>query len=81
VGKGIHGIVVLVAAYMLASFAGGFIAGMLGVLFGWSVNTVHALTWTPPKLGFLGALILLYLRLKHKNGTVVKSLLLDLLRK
>jgi hypothetical protein len=54
VGKGILGIVVFVAAYMLASFTGGFIAGMFGVLFGWTANTVHALTWSLPKLIFLG---------------------------
>jgi hypothetical protein len=69
VGKVILAIVLAYVGLMLASFVGGALAGMLGVLFRLSARTVGVLEWTLPKVFFLGTLILLYLWLKRKNGT------------
>ncbi len=69
VGKVILAIVLAYVGLMLASFVGGALAGMLGVLFRLNASTVGALEWTLPKVIFLGTLILLYLWLKRKNGT------------
>jgi hypothetical protein len=67
VGKVILAIVLAYAGFMLASFVGGVLAGLLGGMFRLSTKTVDSFAWTFPKIIFLGILVLFYVRSKQKK--------------
>jgi hypothetical protein len=67
VGKVILAIVLACAGLIIASFVGGALAGVLGVMLQLNAKTVDSLGWTCPKVIFLGILIFLYLRSKRKK--------------
>jgi hypothetical protein len=67
-GKILLAIVLGYAGFMLASFVGGFLAGVLGAVFHLSAEPVASLTWTLPKAIFLGMLISIYIWWKRRKS-------------
>jgi hypothetical protein len=69
VGKLVLAIILAYAGLMLASLAGGFLAGMIGAIFHLSRETIASLEWTFPKIVFLGILVWLYSWDKRRKAT------------
>jgi hypothetical protein len=57
VGKLVLAIILGYAGLMLASLAGGGLAGVLGVILHLSAETIASLEWIFPKVIFLGTLV------------------------
>jgi hypothetical protein len=53
---------------MLASLVGGFLTGVIGVIFRLSTKAIASLAWTFPKIIFVGILIGLYVWDKRRKG-------------
>jgi hypothetical protein len=70
VGKVILAIILGYAGLMVASIVGGFLAGSLGTILRLNATTIGSLTWTLPKVLFLGTLILIYIGSKRKRRAV-----------
>jgi hypothetical protein len=54
---------------MLASLVGGFLTGVIGVIFRLSTKAIASLAWTFPKIIFVGILIGLYVWDKRRKVT------------
>ena len=67
VGKLVLAIILGYAGLMLASLAGGGLAGVLGVILHLSAETIASLEWIFPKVIFLGTLVGLYIWQRRKK--------------
>ena len=68
-GKVILATIIAYIGFLAASFVGGFLAGACGAIFHLSTEATASLTWTTPKVLFLGVLVLIYVWLRRKKAS------------